>query len=206
MSISSQQKTILAGVDEAGRGPLAGPVTAAAVILGNAIDWSALNDSKKLSAKKRDELAIKIKQNAQSWSIASASEEEIDALNIHQATLLAMKRAIEGLDLKPSFVQVDGKFCPDTGIESEAIVKGDAKVKAISAASILAKTWRDAYMIDLHNRMPEFEFKQHKGYPTKLHLEKIALHGVSNVHRKSYKPVAKLMCKLYSNKPERKNS
>ena len=136
---SASQQIILAGVDEAGRGPLAGPVSAAAVILGNNYDWSALNDSKKLSEKKRDELAIVIKEHALSWFIASASEDEIDALNIHHATLLAMKRAVEGLDVTPNFIQIDGKFCPDTGINSEAIIKGDSKLKKFLPPQSLLK-------------------------------------------------------------------
>jgi ribonuclease HII len=194
---SASQQIILAGVDEAGRGPLAGPVSAAAVILGNNYDWSALNDSKKLSEKKRDELAIVIKEHALSWFIASASEDEIDKLNIHHATLLAMKRAVEGLGVSPNFIQIDGKFCPDTGINSEAIIKGDSKVKEISAASILAKTWRDDFMKLMHKKMPEFEFNRHKGYPTKLHIEKIEQYGVSYLHRKTFKPVAQRMSKIY---------
>ncbi len=188
---------VFAGVDEAGRGPLAGPVAAAAVILSDDYDWSLLNDSKKLSAKKRSHLADEIRQHASSWAIAYASAKEIDELNIHNATLLAMKRAVEALTVRPEKILVDGKFCPDVAMESEAIIKGDSKVKAIAAASILAKTWRDELMLELHRQMPEFGFDKHKGYPTKAHLAAIEAFGISQHHRLSYKPVKCMQHKFY---------
>lgn len=184
---------IVCGVDEAGRGPLAGAVFAAAVILNPAAPIDGLRDSKKLSEARRDELAQQIKSCALAWSIASCSEAEIDALNILQATMLAMRRAVEGLTLTPTLALVDGNRCPVLPIRSEAIVKGDDKVPAISAASILAKTARDASLLALHEQYPHYAFNQHKGYPTALHLERLRLHGVSPVHRKSYAPVRELL-------------
>lgn len=184
---------VICGVDEAGRGPLAGPVFAAAVILDPNRSISGLRDSKKLSETKRDLLAVEIKSHALAWSIAQCSEAEIDALNILQATMLAMRRAVEGLTLQPTLALIDGNRCPVMPVRSEAIVKGDDKVPAISAASILAKTARDAALADLHRQYPEYAFDQHKGYPTPLHLERLRLHGVSPVHRKSYAPVRALL-------------
>lgn len=184
---------MICGVDEAGRGPLAGAVFAAAVILDPAQPIAGLADSKKLSEKKRDALALLIKQHALAWSIASASAEEIDTINILQASLLAMKRAVEGLSIMPSQVLVDGLYCPDTTIPSQAIVKGDSKVAEISAASILAKTARDAEMLQLHTLYPQYGFDKHKGYPVPLHLAALAEHGVSPVHRRSYAPVKKYL-------------
>lgn len=184
---------MICGVDEAGRGPLAGAVFAAAVILDPAQPIAGLADSKKLSEKKRDALALLIKQHALAWSIASASAEEIDTINILQASLLAMKRAVEGLSVMPSQVLVDGLYCPDTTIPSQAIVKGDSKVAEISAASILAKTARDAEMLQLHTLYPQYRFDKHKGYPVPLHLAALAEHGVSPVHRRSYAPVKKYL-------------
>lgn len=184
---------MICGVDEAGRGPLAGAVFAAAVILDPTRPIVGLADSKKLSEKKRDTLALSIKQHALAWCIASASAEEIDAINILQASLLAMKRAIEGLSLQPSQVLVDGLYCPDTVFSSQAIVQGDSKVAEISAASILAKTARDAEMLQLHALYPQYGFDKHKGYPVPLHLAALATHGISPVHRRSYAPVKKYL-------------
>lgn len=184
---------IICGVDEAGRGPLAGPVFAAAVILDPAKPIHGLRDSKKLTAARRDALAVQIKGNALAWSIAQCSEAEIDALNILQATMLAMRRAIESLAVQPTLALIDGNRCPACSIRSEAIVKGDDKVSAISAASILAKTARDAALAVLHLQYPHYAFDRHKGYPTALHLERLRAHGVSPVHRKSYAPVRALL-------------
>lgn len=184
---------VICGVDEAGRGPLAGPVFAAAVILDPAREIHGLRDSKKLTEVRRDELAIEIKAKALAWSIAQCSENEIDTLNILQATMLAMRRAIEGLKVVPTLALIDGNRCPVIPIRSEAIVKGDDKVPAISAASILAKTARDAVLVMLHKQYPHYAFDQHKGYPTALHLERLRQHGVSPVHRKSYAPVRELL-------------
>ncbi|NNM79730.1 MAG: ribonuclease HII [Gallionella sp.] len=177
------------GVDEAGRGPLAGPVSAAAVILDPARPIAGLADSKKLSEKQRDLLAPLIRERALAWAVAYASVAEIDQLNILQATLLAMRRAVWALPVQPQQVLVDGLYCPQTGIPSQAIVKGDSKVAAISAASILAKTARDELMLGLHEHYPQYGFAAHKGYPTAAHLTALRLHGVSDVHRRSFKPV-----------------
>jgi ribonuclease HII len=189
---------LICGVDEAGRGPLAGPVSAAAVILDEANPIPGLNDSKKLSEKQRDKLAPLIRERALAWAVAYATVEEIDELNILQATLLAMKRAVQALSVQPQRVLVDGLYCPDTGISSEAIVKGDSKVAAIAAASILAKTDRDALMLQLHEQHPLYGFDIHKGYPTAAHLAALRMHGVTGVHRKSFKPVRLLMGTLPS--------
>ncbi|GAB1235658.1 ribonuclease HII [Ferrigenium sp. UT5] len=180
---------LLCGVDEAGRGPLAGPVCAAAVILDPARPVEGLADSKKLSAKQRERLAPVIRERALAWAVASADVEEIDRLNILQATLLAMQRAVLALSITPRLVLVDGLYCPHTGIASQAIVKGDSTVAAISAASILAKTARDALMLQLHGRYPQYGFDAHKGYPTAAHLAALQRHGASEVHRRSFKPV-----------------
>ena len=184
---------IICGVDEAGRGPLAGPVYAAAVILNDSRPIVGLADSKKLSEKRRDKLALEIKQHASAWAIAEASVEEIDAINILRASLLAMRRAVEALSLRPQEVWVDGLYCPDTGLPSRAIVQGDGSVAAISAASILAKTARDAAMLALHDRYPQYGFDAHKGYPTVAHIAALKLHGVSDVHRRSFRPVRELL-------------
>lgn len=184
---------LVCGVDEAGRGPLAGPVSAAAVILDEAHPIAGLADSKKLSEKQRDSLAPVIRERALAWAVAFAEVEEIDRLNILQATLLAMKRAVEGLQVRPQRMLVDGLYCPDTGIPGEAIVKGDSKVAAISAASILAKTARDELMLKLHRQYPQYGFDGHKGYPTAAHLAALREHGVSEVHRRSFRPVRELM-------------
>ncbi len=180
---------LVCGVDEAGRGPLAGPVCAAAVMLDEANSIEGLADSKKLTEKQRERLAPIIRERALAWSVAYADVAEIDRLNILQATLLAMSRAVLALPIQPQQVLVDGLYCPQTGIPSRAIVKGDSKVAAISAASILAKTSRDELMLQLHQRFPHYGFAQHKGYPTAAHLDALRIHGVSEVHRRSFKPV-----------------
>lgn len=192
-SLFSFDGEIICGVDEAGRGPLAGPVFAAAVILDPARPITGMRDSKKLTAERRELLAEQIKANALSWAIAECSEAEIDTLNILQATMLAMRRAVEGLNTTPTLALIDGNRCPVLSIRSEAIIKGDDKVQAISAASILAKTARDAALQVLHEQYPHYAFDQHKGYPTALHMERLRLHGVSPVHRKSYAPVKALL-------------
>ncbi|HJV73995.1 MAG TPA: ribonuclease HII [Noviherbaspirillum sp.] len=184
---------IICGVDEAGRGPLAGAVFAAAVILDPARPIEGLRDSKKLNEARRDALAAQIKSHALAWSIAQCSESEIDEINILQASMLAMRRAVESLAVVPTLALIDGNRCPVMQIRSEAIIKGDDKVPAISAASILAKTARDASLLVLHEKYPHYAFDQHKGYPTALHLERLRQHGVSPVHRKSYAPVRKLL-------------
>ena len=184
---------LVCGVDEAGRGPLAGPVSAAAVIFDDVNPIPGLADSKKLSEKKRDLLAPVIRERALAWSVAYATVEEIDKLNILQATLLAMRRAVECLNVRPQQVMVDGLYCPDTGIPSQAIIKGDSKVAEISAASILAKTARDELMLKLHDQYPHYGFAVHKGYPTAAHLAALREHGVSDVHRKSFRPVRELL-------------
>lgn len=183
---------LICGVDEAGRGPLAGPVYAAAVILNPARPILGLADSKKLSEKKRDALTIEIKQYALAWAIASCSVEEIDTINILQASMLAMKRAIEQLHMQADKVLVDGNRCPKIDLPCEAIVQGDSKVAAISAASILAKTARDAELCELHVQYPQYGFAQHKGYPTSYHLEMLTVHGASPIHRTTYAPVKQL--------------
>ena len=177
---------VVAGVDEAGRGPLAGPVFAAACILPAGLEHAGINDSKKLSEKKRDALYDLIRERAESWCVASASPEEIDEINILNATFLAMKRAVDGLSVRPELLLVDGNRCPGTGIPERALVKGDAKSISIAAASILAKVSRDRHMLELDALYPEYRFAQHKGYPTKLHYEMLKAHGVSPVHRRSF--------------------
>ena len=184
---------LVCGVDEAGRGPLAGAVYAAAVVLDPAASIDGLRDSKQLSERKREQLAVLIRRHALAWHVATASVEEIDRLNIHHATLLAMARAVRGLSLMPNEMLVDGLYCPDMDIPARAIVKGDATIAEISAASILAKTARDEEMRVLDSRFPEYGFARHKGYPTKQHIEALQLYGVSEVHRRSYAPVAKLL-------------
>lgn len=184
---------LLCGVDEAGRGPLAGAVFAAAVILDPARPIAGLADSKKLSEKKRDHLALQIKEHALAWAIASASAQEIDRINILQASLLAMRRAVEALTLVPHEVAVDGLHCPPLAMPTRAVVKGDSLVAEISAASILAKTARDAEMLELHQRYPDYGFDRHKGYPTADHLAAIARHGVIAIHRRSFAPVRRAL-------------
>jgi len=184
---------LVCGVDEAGRGPLAGPVVAAAVILDPDNPIDGLNDSKKLSAKRREALAIEIRAKALAWAVAEASVEEIDRINILQASLLAMQRAVNALGIAPERAFIDGNRCPKLPCPAEAIVGGDGKVASIAAASILAKTVRDAGMLELHQRYPQYGFDRHMGYPTALHLESLKEHGVSPIHRRSYAPVARLL-------------
>ncbi len=184
---------MICGVDEAGRGPLAGPVVAAAVILDAARPIAGLADSKKLSAGKREQLAIEIRAKALAWSVAEATVEEIDALNILQATLLAMQRAVDGLALTPLEVLIDGNRCPRLAIPARAIIGGDATVAEISAASILAKTVRDAGMRVLHERFPQYGFARHMGYGTAAHLAALRVHGPTPVHRRSFAPVRVLL-------------
>jgi ribonuclease HII len=182
---------LMAGVDEAGRGPLAGPVVAAAVILDDLHPIAGLNDSKKLTAKRREKLFDEIKAKALCFSIAEATVQEIDEINILQATLLAMKRAVEGLRLKPVKVLVDGNRLPAIDIRAEAIVQGDALVPAISAASILAKVHRDRLCEQMHARYPQYGFDQHKGYGTAVHLAALQMHGPVECHRLTFAPVAR---------------
>ena len=184
---------LTAGVDEAGRGPLAGPVVAAAVILDEFKPIRGLNDSKLLTALARERLCVEIHAKALCFCVAQASVEEIDELNILQATMLAMRRAIEGLRLRPNKVLVDGNRLPTVKIAAEAIVKGDAKVKAISAASILAKVHRDRLCQELHRLHPQYGFDGHKGYPTPAHLAALKEHGVCPHHRRSFAPVRELL-------------
>ncbi len=183
----------IAGVDEVGRGPLIGDVVTAAVILDPNKPIAGLTDSKKLSEKKRNALSEEIKEKALAWSLGRASAEEIDALNILQATMLAMQRAVAGLAIQPNFVFVDGNKIPPLPMPAEAVVKGDARVAEISAASILAKVARDHDMYALDAQYPEYGFAQHKGYPTKLHFEKLAEYGILAEHRKSFAPVKKYL-------------
>ncbi|MDH3552790.1 MAG: ribonuclease HII [Gammaproteobacteria bacterium] len=184
----------VAGVDEAGRGPLAGPVVAAAVILGPGHLLHGLADSKKLSANRREELAGEIRANALAWSVAWSDAAEIDALNILAATMLAMRRAILGLSIMPTRVQVDGNRLPDLQIgdkqlRGEAIIGGDAKIPAISAASIMAKTTRDQIMVRMDRLYPHYEFAKHKGYGTEIHRARLQEHGPCEQHRRSFAPV-----------------
>jgi ribonuclease HII len=184
---------LIAGVDEAGRGPLAGPVVAAAVILDDLHPIKGLNDSKKLSPKRREKLYDEIRAKALCCSVAQASVEEIDHLNILQATLLAMRRAVEGLRLKPHKVLVDGNRLPVLDVRAEAIVGGDAIVPAISAASILAKVTRDRWCQELDAQYPQYGFAGHKGYGTAVHLAALKAHGACPEHRKTFAPVAKVL-------------
>lgn len=184
---------LICGVDEAGRGPLAGPVYAAAVILGPDCVIAGLDDSKKLGARRRERLEAEIKARALCWTVASASVEEIDAFNVLQATLLAMRRAVESLEREPAEVVVDGPHCPQLRFPARPVVGGDALVAEIAAASILAKTARDAVMLALHQRFPQYGFDRHKGYPTAAHLAALRIHGVSAVHRRSFAPVRALL-------------
>lgn len=183
----------VAGVDEAGRGPLAGPVVTAAVILDPENPIEGLADSKKLSAKKRANLEVEIKEKSLSWALGRAEIDEIDELNILHATMLAMKRAVESLDLMPGMVLIDGNRCPEVNMKVQAIVKGDQRVEAISAASILAKESRDREMIRLDREYPGYGFSVHKGYPTRAHIQALEDMGVSSVHRRSYGPVKRML-------------
>ena len=185
---------LVAGVDEAGRGPLAGSVVAAAVILDSSAPIIGLTDSKKLSASRRAALEPEIMQKAIAWAVAEASHTEVDDINILQASLLAMKRAVLGLGLKPDQVLIDGSRLPPLeGYSMLAIIKGDLSEPCISAASILAKEYRDRQMLDLDKLYPEYGFAQHKGYPTALHRERLRQYGVTPVHRRSFAPVRELL-------------
>ncbi|MFT3850125.1 MAG: ribonuclease HII [Propionivibrio sp.] len=181
------------GVDEAGRGPLAGPVVAAAVILDPENPIEGLNDSKKLSARRREQLLIEIHAKARAWAVAEASVAEIDAINILQASMLAMQRAVAALRIRPSKAWIDGNRCPELACATEAVISGDGKVEAIAAASILAKTARDAGMRELHIAYPQYGFCRHMGYPTAFHLQALREHGPSPIHRRSFAPVAQLV-------------
>lgn len=188
---------LVCGIDEAGRGPLAGPVVAAAVILDPSRPIAGLNDSKKLSARRREVLAEAIRARALAWAVAAASVEEIDRINILQASLLAMRRAVAALagghGAWPVHALVDGQHCPQLPCSAEAIVGGDGRIASIAAASILAKTSRDAGMRELHATYPQYGFDRHMGYPTAFHLRALEEHGVSPHHRRSYAPVARLL-------------
>jgi ribonuclease HII len=190
----------IAGVDEAGRGPLVGSVVAAAVILDPDNPIQGLNDSKKLSEKKRESLFVEIQEKALAWAIAEASHAEIDEMNILQASLLAMRRAVEGLNISPEHVLVDGNKIPQgLAMSCDAVIGGDSIHAEISAASILAKVTRDREMVILDQQYPQFGFAKHKGYPTKAHFEAIAVHGVIEQHRRSYAPVKKVLALLEQN-------
>ena len=183
----------VAGVDEAGRGPLAGPVVAAAVILKDAGVAARVRDSKKISARKRETLFEEITQEAEAIGIGIVDAPDIDRMNILQATMLAMKMAIEKLGVKPTQVLVDGNRRPDCKFPTEAIIGGDSKIAEISAASIIAKVTRDRIMVELHREFPQYGFDVHKGYPTKHHREALVTHGPTRVHRRSFAPVRKVM-------------
>jgi ribonuclease HII len=189
----SSAVSLLAGVDEVGRGPLAGPVVAAAVILDPEQPIAGLADSKKLTPKRREMLAQQIKSEALAWSLGRAEVEEIDNINILQASLLAMQRAVEGLAIEPERALVDGNRCPELCCPVEAVVGGDATIPAISAASIIAKVARDLEMVEMDVKYPGYGLAQHKGYPTKMHLEALQRLGVTAIHRRSFKPVRKAM-------------
>lgn len=178
--------SVICGVDEAGRGPLAGPVFAAAVILPEGIEIEGLNDSKKLTEKKREALFDIIKEKAAAYCIASASVEEIEQYNILQATFLAMRRAVQGLEIQPQLALVDGNQSPGLDCDVRTVIKGDASSASIAAASVLAKVSRDRYMLEVDEKVPQYCFKQHKGYGTKLHYEKIREYGISEYHRPSF--------------------
>lgn len=184
---------LVAGVDEVGRGPLVGAVVTAAVILDPERPIFGLNDSKKLSEKRRVTLYHEIKEKALAWSLGRAEPHEIDELNILHATMLAMQRAVAGLAISPEFVLIDGNRCPQLPMPSLAVVKGDSRVAEISAASILAKVTRDAEMAALDLIFPQYGFAQHKGYPTAFHLEKLAEHGATEHHRRSFAPVKRAL-------------
>jgi len=188
-TLSLLRQGLIAGVDEAGRGPLAGPVVASAVILDPARPIAGLTDSKLISEKKRQALFHAIRERSLAWSVAESNVEEIDRLNILQATLLAMQRAIKGLNILPDAVLIDGNRLPGLTIPAMAVVKGDSKIQAISAASILAKVERDKIMNDYHEIYPDFSFHQHKGYGTKQHLLEIEKFGFVDIHRKSFQPI-----------------
>ncbi|MGQ7844820.1 ribonuclease HII [Granulosicoccus sp. 3-233] len=183
------QPFLIAGVDEVGRGPLAGPVVAAAVILDPDNPIDGLLDSKMLNEATRDRLDVDIRERALAFCVAEASVEEIDTINILHASMLAMSRAVDGLAMTPNVALIDGNRCPALDCPAQAIVKGDQRVQAISAASIIAKVARDRMMIQLHEQYPEYGFAGHKGYPTARHRQAIIEHGVTHLHRRSFKPV-----------------
>ncbi|MBP6483717.1 MAG: ribonuclease HII [Rhodoferax sp.] len=193
VALSWDTPGLVAGVDEAGRGPLAGPVVAAAVILDDRNPILGLADSKVLTARRREQLFDEIRARALCCSVAQASVDEIDMLNILQATMLAMRRAVEGLRLKPALVLVDGNRLPTLSVRAEAVVKGDSKIAAISAASILAKVTRDHWCAELDLQYPQYGFAGHKGYGTAEHLQALQAHGACPQHRKSFSPVAKVL-------------
>ncbi|WP_286938192.1 MULTISPECIES: ribonuclease HII [unclassified Pseudoalteromonas] len=193
MQIERPNVTLIAGVDEVGRGPLVGDVVTAAVILDPANPIAGLADSKKLTDKKRQALAIEIKQKALCYAIGRCSPTEIDELNILHATMLAMTRAVEGLSTQPEFVFVDGNRLPKLAMPAQAVVKGDSLVAEISAASILAKVARDDEMHELDTRYPQYGFAGHKGYPTKAHFAALEQYGAIDEHRKSFKPVQRVL-------------
>ena len=184
--------TLIAGTDEAGRGPWAGPVYAAAVILPERIRLPGLDDSKKLTEATREKLFPLIKEQAIAWCIASASVEEVDELNIREASFLAMKRSLEGLGMTPDLVLSDGFKIPNYHLPNEGVIKGDGKLRCIAAASILAKVARDQYMQDQALIYPEYAFEKHKGYGTRIHQEALALHGACPIHRKTFAPIKAL--------------
>jgi len=188
--------TLICGIDEAGRGPLCGPVFASAVILDSDLVINKLKDSKKLSEKNRNILYDEIKLKSIDCSYATASAEEIDKINILQASLLAMKRAFSLLKVKPDFIYIDGIYCPDIKIiPMEAIVRGDSLIQAISAASVIAKVERDKYMIKLDEEYPQYNLKKHKGYPTKEHIQLVKQYGINKIYRRSFKPIKELINK-----------
>ncbi|CAM3829417.1 ribonuclease HII [Xenorhabdus thuongxuanensis] len=187
------QANLIAGVDEVGRGPLVGAVVTAAVILDPSKPIAGLMDSKKLTEKRREVLYWEIKEKALCWSLGRAEPEEIDQLNILHATMLAMQRAVQGLALIPDYVLIDGNRCPALAMPAQAVVKGDSLVAEISAASILAKVTRDREMAELGKQFPDYGFAKHKGYPTALHLEKLASLGATEHHRKSFAPVKRAL-------------
>ena len=185
----------ICGVDEAGRGPLAGPVYAAAVILDPQRPIDGLRDSKVLSASRRDALAVLIRRDAKAWAVAAVLPDEIDRINILQATMLAMQRAVLALSIRPMLAQIDGNRAPQLACKVETIVKGDSKVAAISAASILAKTERDAQMLIMHRHFPLYRFDRHKGYPTAEHVQLLRQYGPCAIHRRSFAPVREALDK-----------
>jgi ribonuclease HII len=193
VSDNLENTILIAGLDEVGRGPLAGPVVTAAVILDPEQPISGLDDSKKISEKKREALFEEIKQKAKAWAISRAEVEEIDEINILQATMLAMQRAVAGLPLQPGHVLVDGNRCPDLPCTAEAIIKGDGKIPAISAASIIAKVTRDREMVLLDAEYPGYGLAGHKGYPTKAHVAALQDLGVTPIHRRSFAPVRRAL-------------
>ncbi len=193
MIMNELESILIAGVDEVGRGPLAGPVVAAAVILDPENPIEGLADSKKLSEGKRNKLDIEIREKALCWSLGRAEIEEIDDINILHASLLAMRRAVEGLSIQPEHAQIDGNRCPELSCTSEWIIKGDQKIACISAASIIAKVARDTEMLEMDILYPGYGFVSHKGYPTKVHMQALLDLGVTPIHRRSFSPVAKIL-------------